>query len=647
MAEKMDPQVRALYARIYDRNDLVRTRQLGSRLALLVATVWLLCGAFNYLGPGRRIGNQRDRAVFAFAYGPAFGPLHLARGQRTIAVFGRRAPARMGAVVVGGSALGLCLLLAFGGGEERAVRVRQRRRAQRYAADYQGRPLPKTVARKLALTGPGMPLAVVEGKLIGVPYGKDRGHVGVFAPSRSGKGLHLTEALLTWPGPAIVLDPKSEQWDRTAGYRQQHVGPVYRIPPLGIDILDYFKPDASFDVQELHTNLLRTWQDREPIFAEKSLSLFQAAMEVGAATGQHPLRLLAKWAEMPAPAALLEARRHARAKVDQFTDGEDLTEGLNNRFAQSAWGTFTTRFAPLIPHIDTVTTPTIRPDWFQQPTTIYLTYPLDQIKPAGPLIGTIFAAMIKLQLRQPQKTYTLFALDELPAIALAHLETYIATVGGSGAMMLMYLQSITQLDSVYGQANAKTILENCNTKLLYRPNGPETAAYITQMFGDELQFSRSESRSSSIGNGPSYGRRQTSASYQESYRPALPLSQPGALPITAVVVLAQDDRHAYRVLGERLNPIPELATLPPPPRMRPWRAAGNTAADVRAAATAAWVEHATGGGPVPAQVEGSPGEAGAVRPPEPERESVDDAAPLPVDDGAPAGAPSDGPDDYF
>src|SRR5919202_560169 len=49
------------------------------RLALGLAAVWLLCGAVNYLILGRPIPDHQMRALWAVAYGPAFGPLHIAQ----------------------------------------------------------------------------------------------------------------------------------------------------------------------------------------------------------------------------------------------------------------------------------------------------------------------------------------------------------------------------------------------------------------------------------------------------------------------------------------------------------------------------------------------------------------------------------------
>src|ERR687894_1469096 len=107
----------------------------------------------------------------------------------------------------------------------------------------------------------------------------------------------------------------------------------------------------------------------------------------------------------------------------------------------------------------------------------------------------IFAACIKAEMRQARKTHVLFALDELPATALAKLETYISTIGGYGGTLLLYLQTISQLDDVYGKTKAQTILGNCATKLFYPPRDLRPAEHVSRLFGTELRYVRSDSRS--------------------------------------------------------------------------------------------------------------------------------------------------------
>ena len=177
-------------------------------------------------------------------------------------------------------------------------------------------------------------------------------------------------------------------------------------------------------------------------------------------------------------------------------------------------------------------------------------------------------------MRQARKIHALFALDELPATALAKLDSYISTIGGYGGTLLLYLQTISQLDDVYGKAKARTILGNCHTKLYYPPRDMETAEHVAKVFGTELRYVRSDSSSSSpsTSSGHAYHGRQTSTTYAERVVPALAPTELDALPAAAVIVLAQADKQ-YRVLAERLNPIPKLASLPPPPplgrRMQP------------------------------------------------------------------------------
>ena len=148
-----------------------------------------------------------------------------------------------------------------------------------------------------------------------------------------------------------------------------------------------------------------------------------------------------------------------------------------------------------------------------------------------------------------------------------HKDAHISTIGGYGGTLLLYLQTVSQLDDVYGKAKARTILGNCHTKLYYPPRDMETAEHVAKVFGTELRYVRSDSSSSpGTSSGHAYHGRQTSTTYAERVAPALAPTELDALPACAVIVLAQADKQ-YRVLAERLNPIPKLPSLPLPPEL--------------------------------------------------------------------------------
>ncbi|MFL5900584.1 MAG: type IV secretory system conjugative DNA transfer family protein [Solirubrobacterales bacterium] len=61
----------------------------------------------------------------------------------------------------------------------------------------------------------------------------DEGSLVTIAPPGSGKTqCNVFPNLLTWTGPAIVLDISGEIYERTAGWRAANVGPVFKFSPL-------------------------------------------------------------------------------------------------------------------------------------------------------------------------------------------------------------------------------------------------------------------------------------------------------------------------------------------------------------------------------------------------------------------------------
>jgi hypothetical protein len=192
---------------------------------------------------------------------------------------------------------------------------------------------------------------------VGIDYEGGEGHALAIGQTRSGKGLHLSGTLLKWPGAAIVVDPKSEQWERTAGHREEHIGPVYRLPGHQVHLSYYFDHLLDRDsLLELHGHLLRPGQSRERIFADKSRSLFIAAAHYAQAHRLNALRVLLDAAEWDPVAVMkgMETVAAAKQYIRLFTDGLPPEQYQENRFATSAFGTFTTQLAGYQKHIDTI-----------------------------------------------------------------------------------------------------------------------------------------------------------------------------------------------------------------------------------------------------------------------------------------------------
>ncbi|MAU00665.1 MAG: hypothetical protein CL608_26265 [Anaerolineaceae bacterium] len=465
----------------------------------------------------------------------------------------------------------------------------QQQRKQAAAEKAQGRLPQAEIEEKLQIEAGVSAAQTAAGKketvTVGLDYETGEGHVLAVGPTRSGKGLHLTQTLLMWPGAAIIVDPKGEQFQRTAGERQKRFGsPIYRLPGSQVHLSYYYDHLLDRDsLFELHHHLLRPWQSRERIFADKSRALFSAAAEFAKAFRLNPVRVLLDMADCDPVTVLtaLETVPAAKKYVRLFTDGLPPAKYYDNRFATSAYGTFTTMLNGYQKHIDTIAPrrngPTVIPrDWAAQGATIYITYSLSDLQGVGGVVAAIIAAFMRYQLRQPKKERVLFAIDELPAVGLYNVTDYLATVGGTGITLLLYAQAISQLRELYGREGTQSILANCVHQIWYPPADIETAKVMAELYGTAYKATHTHSTSRRFyqGGQGDNGQRQNYVDMRQGQgweiRPVLEPGEIMSLPKEQVMVLTQKERQ-YRFFGERLNPIPLFPHLAPPPDVPQFR----------------------------------------------------------------------------
>ena len=451
-------------------------------------------------------------------------------------------------------------------------------------ADSQGRSSTASAVQQLQIEY-GVPFAHVADEQqqlnrIGLDQTTGEGHILVTAPTRAGKGLHLTETLLSWHGAALVIDPKGEQFERTAAFRSQF-GPVYRLPGHQIRLADYYSHLLDRDdVAELHQHWIRPWESRETIFAEKALSLFTAAGLFAEAKQLDPIRVLLDLAESDPVEALsaLETVPAARRHVRVFTNGAKPDEYRDDKFVTSAYGNLTTRLATYQKHVDTIAPSDNRhlidSSWVEQNSTIYLTYSLQDLQGAGGVIASIVAALLRHQMQAVGNKRMLVAVDELPALGLRNIANYLATAGGFGVTLLLYVQSIAQLRELYGQEGTRSVLSNCAHQLWYPPTEIETAEVMSKLYGVTLRANPAQS--SSTGSRQFHNGRgergvltnhNEGASYAWQEKAELLPSQMMALPKEQILVSTLADKR-YLFMGQRLNPIPLFNRLPSPSLLR-------------------------------------------------------------------------------
>ena len=139
----------------------------------------------------------------------------------------------------------------------------------------------------------------------------------------------------------------------------------------------------------------------------------------------------------------------------------------------------------------------------KQPITVYLRLPEAELLALAPVVRLIFQTLIhdmqttydKRPGRTPKEKGcfpVLLLLDEAGRVAIPKLYEYATTVVGRQISLWVAIQSIKQLDAIYGEANAETLLDNMDTQIFYRQKRA-TAKYLEEELGRTSEYSRSQS----------------------------------------------------------------------------------------------------------------------------------------------------------
>ncbi|MBS0151054.1 MAG: type IV secretory system conjugative DNA transfer family protein [Nitrospira sp.] len=333
------------------------------------------------------------------------------------------------------------------------------------------------------------------------------------APTRSGKGVSIVlPNLLHYDDSVVVLDIKMENFAYTSKFRLAHGHHVYLFNPFGADgkthrwnPLDAVDRDPNRrvgEIQAIGQVLYPTEQIKDAFWNESARNLF--------------LGLTLSIMETPSlPCSLGEVLRQASGKGQPIKDylqdlistrakseaplSDDCTAALHRFCATSEntmAGILATLTAPLTifsnPIVDAATSETdfdlkqVR----AQRMSIYVGIPANRLSDAALLVNLFFSQLIQyntvdLPATNPNlKHQCLVILDEFPALGRVNiLAKAVGFMAGYNLRLLPIIQSLSQLESVYGERDARTFVTNHACQILFAPREQRDAQHYSQMLG--------------------------------------------------------------------------------------------------------------------------------------------------------------------
>jgi len=375
----------------------------------------------------------------------------------------------------------------------------------------------------------------------GIIVGKSQGRflqfpgqqfVMLAAPTRSGKGVSFViPNLLNWPQSCVVLDIKLENFLLTSKFREMHGQAVYLFNPFAEDglthrwnPLDGISRHDNFRVGDLLTLAGSLYPshpgDRDAFWADSARNLFLGlALMVMESAGELPLTMGEILRQSSGKGRglkeYLTERINARA-AEGKAYSPDCLDALN-RFLSATDNTLANIVnsfnAPLAqfanPLIDAATSASdfdlsrVRDDRM----TIYLGIQPNRLADASLLLNVFFSQLIhantkELPSQDRHPLQCLLILDEFPALGkIGVLASANAFIAGYGLRLLTVIQSVAQLESVYGRNDARTLLTNHAMQVLFTPREQQDATAYSEMLGYYTVKSTSTGRSVSRGFG--------------------------------------------------------------------------------------------------------------------------------------------------
>ena len=338
------------------------------------------------------------------------------------------------------------------------------------------------------------------------------------APTRSGKGVGIViPNLLEFQDSVVVLDIKQENFDITSGWRRAQGQEVFLFNPFAEDRrthrwnpLGYVSPDPAFRVSDLMAigaMLYPDGADEQKFWVSQGRNAFLAFALYLFDKYEHERECGFPGATAPTLGAVYRLASGAgtdlRTYLQSLSQQRFLSDAARMAFATllsqadetfaSIIGTFKEPLNPwLNPVLDASTSANdfLLTDLRRKRVTIYVGVQPNKLAEARLILNLFFSQLINLNTRElPQndpslKHQCLLLMDEFTSIGrIDIIASAVAYMAGYNLRLLPIIQSMAQLDAVYGRELARTLVTNHALQILFAPREQQDANDYSEMLG--------------------------------------------------------------------------------------------------------------------------------------------------------------------
>lgn len=317
-------------------------------------------------------------------------------------------------------------------------------------------------------------------------------HVLVLGPSGSGKTRTFFIPNCAWTRDAsfVATDPKGELWDWTSGYQKDPRRYAPREPDKS-ECLNWIPlcRDAHLAMLLARAVMESEGSAKTDPFWIDAESAFLASLFAHTATLKEPT---------PACAYDLLTSHSATKLINALLNSSStVARQFANVFMQADAKLRGSIVIAVATRLLFLSDPAVRrftsastqaPDWGQLrqgPVAVYWVLQENDIALLKPLSTLFFTLMLyQLKKEEPRVPVTLY-LDELANIGrIPDFAGEVTVARGRDIALVLGLQSLAQLTVLYSQAPARTIIDNCQTKIALAGLANDSAELVSRELGD-------------------------------------------------------------------------------------------------------------------------------------------------------------------
>lgn len=365
--------------------------------------------------------------------------------------------------------------------------------------------LPSEVSRTVFASSSPFPLHIGSFQSGGALQYSGEGSMVTIAPPGSGKTqCNVFPNLLTWQGPAIVLDISGDIYEHTAGWRSANVGPVYKFSPLEPESSHKYNPltfvrnDPDYlweDARLLAEMMIVPQFSNDPFWENEARTVLTSAIAYTCYVNppdQRPMHAVLDilfggkpWEEM-----IMGMRMAVNVRV--MTQHASALSSMNEKTLSSVLQTARSSLGAWSG--ERIARATQRSDW----------NPMDLRSAANPTIYIYirpneveaYLSLLRVFIGQHIRVLTagavpdrgsppiLVMLDELPRLRyMAPVDEALSIGRKYGLRLWMFAQSVGQLQNAY--ENADGMLGSCAVRVFMNPSGADGLA---EKLSEELGY---------------------------------------------------------------------------------------------------------------------------------------------------------------